>query len=60
MNRLKQPSTWAGIATFFQLVSKFVPQYSAIADGITGLASGLAVYLNDHGGGQPPASDVSA
>lgn len=46
MRRLKEPSTWAGIAVFFQLIKGFVPaQYGQVADAASALGASLAAVL---------------
>jgi hypothetical protein len=47
MNRLKQPSTWAGIATLAQLLATFFPQYAPIIGAITAAGGAAAVALNE-------------
>lgn len=48
MKRLKEPSTWAGLAVLFQTAKAFVPpQYHIVVDGATGAAAWLAVQLRE-------------
>jgi len=48
MNRIKQPSTWAGVAVLFQLAKAFVPpQYHAVVDSVSAAAASLGVALNE-------------
>ncbi len=48
MKRLKEPSTWAGLAALFQLLKAVTPpQYHVIVDGATAVAGGLAVNLRE-------------
>lgn len=47
MNRLKQPSTWAGIASLAQLLATFFPQYAAIIGAVTAAGGAAAVALNE-------------
>lgn len=47
MNRISQPSTWAGIAALFQVIKSFFPQYAVYADAISTAAGGLAIGLNE-------------
>jgi hypothetical protein len=49
MDRLKQPSTWAGIAALAQVLKAFFPTWTPIIDGVTTLAGGAAVMLNEKG-----------
>lgn len=49
MNRLVQPSTWAGIAAIFQVAKAFFPQYASFVDIITTAAGSLAIALNEKG-----------
>ena len=49
-NRLKEPSTWAGIAAVLQgLKLVMPPQWHAVLDGITIAAGGVAVARKDPG-----------
>jgi hypothetical protein len=52
MNRILQPSTWAGIAAIFQVAKSFFPQYATYVDIITTAAGSLAVALNEKGKAQ--------
>lgn len=47
MNRIKQPSTWAGFATLAQMFGAMFPQYAMIAHALTVGAGALAVGLNE-------------
>ena len=50
MNRIKQPSTWAGLAVLFQLAKAFVPpQYHVVIDSFSGAAASLGVAINETG-----------
>lgn len=52
MKRLKEPSTWAGIASALPiLVRMFAPQWAAVADGIAMAAGAAAVAITEKGGG---------
>jgi hypothetical protein len=43
MKRLKEPSTWAGLAALFQLAKAVVPpQYHIVVDCATAMAGALA------------------
>jgi hypothetical protein len=48
VNRLKEPSTWAGLAALFQGL-KFVlpPQWHPIVDGVVVATGGLAVAMRE-------------
>lgn len=53
MSRLTEPSTWAGIAAFGQLIAQFAPQkYTWVGHGITGVAAAIAIALREKGGAQ--------
>ena len=54
MNRIKQPSTWAGLAGLLLVAKVVLPAYGAIFDGLAAAASAAAVGLNE--GGQGDAS----
>lgn len=47
MNRLKQPSTFAGMGLLFQMLGVVFPAYTPILQGLTAAAGGLAVILNE-------------
>lgn len=47
MNKLKQPSTWAGLAALLQVAKVFFPAYALVIDGLTTAAGGAAVVLNE-------------
>lgn len=47
MNRLKQPSTWAGLAALLQLAKMFAPEYAGVIDGLTAAAGSAAVVMNE-------------
>lgn len=50
MNRLKEPSTWAGLAALFQLAKMIVPpQYHIVVDGATAMAGALAGMIREKG-----------
>lgn len=53
MNRLKEPSTWAGAAAIVGTVGAVVPpQYSWVVTLLSGLAGAAAVALREKAG--PP------
>ncbi len=46
MNRIKEPSTWAGLAVLFQVLKAFLPPSSQIyADALSAGAGAIAVKL---------------
>jgi hypothetical protein len=45
MQRLKEPSTWAGFAAIMQALKVFLPQYAAYADALTAGLGSIAVAL---------------
>ena len=48
MNRLKQPSTYAGIGLFVMLARGFIPpQWQMVIDGLIGAAASASVILNE-------------
>lgn len=47
MNRIKQPSTWAGLAGLLEVAKLMYPQYAPIIVGLQGTFGGVAVYLNE-------------
>lgn len=50
MSRLKEPSTWAGIAAIFQMMKAFLPpQYQIVMDGGTAVAGALAGVIAEKG-----------
>lgn len=51
MSRLKEPSTWAGVAGLASVARAFVPvQWQWIADMVATAASGAAIKLQERGG----------
>lgn len=54
MNRLQEPSTWAGFAALFQMFAAFVPpQYALPLHAITVVAGTLATVMAE---GKAPAA----
>jgi len=53
--RLKEASTWAGIAGIFQALKVILPQHSLVLDGLTG-AAGLAAGVIAEKGAPAPAA----
>jgi hypothetical protein len=50
MNRLKEPSTWAGLAAVAQMLKGFVPpQYHVLLDATTAATGALAAGLPERG-----------
>jgi hypothetical protein len=47
MDRLKQPSTWAGFGILFQTMKMFFPLYAPILDGLSAAAGSAAVAINE-------------
>lgn len=45
MDRIKEPSTWAGLGLFFQVLKAFFPQHAMYADALTGGAAAVAAAL---------------
>ena len=50
MNRIKEPSSWAGLAGILQALKFFAPQYAMLIDAATAAAGGVAVVLRENGG----------
>ena len=49
MKRLKEPSTWAGIAGILQALKAMLPQHALVLDGLTGAAGVLAGVMAEKG-----------
>jgi hypothetical protein len=47
MNRLQEPSTWAGFAALFQMLGALFPAYAAVAHAATMAAGAAAVALKE-------------
>lgn len=50
MDRIKEPSTWAGISATLATVAPFLmfkPELSWVASGIAAFAGGLAVWIKE-------------
>lgn len=45
MNRLKEPSTWAGVGVLAQVFASFFPQYAIIFNVVSGCAAAAAGAL---------------
>ena len=50
MNRIIEPSTWAGIAAMLEAVKFLMPQYAAVVVGVQAIAGGVAMVLRERGG----------
>ncbi|HYD63331.1 MAG TPA: hypothetical protein VEC35_23445 [Noviherbaspirillum sp.] len=48
-DRIKEPSTWAGIAAIFQVLKVFLPQHTVFADALTAGAGAIAMALPEKG-----------
>lgn len=49
-NRLKEPSTWAGIAVLLQISKKFIPApYLVVIDTASAVAGALAGMMKERG-----------
>lgn len=49
MNRIKEPSTWAGLAALLQALRFVLPAYAPLIDGLSAAAGGAAVVLRERG-----------
>jgi hypothetical protein len=49
--RLKEPSTWAGVAGVLQALAYFVPQHAMVLNGLTAVAGCVAAKLPEQGAG---------
>lgn len=47
MNRIKEPSTWAGLAAILQALKFVLPQYAILVDAATACAGGVAVVMRE-------------
>lgn len=45
VNRFKEPSSWAGFATFASLIGVTAPAYAAITLAVSGACALAAVFL---------------
>jgi hypothetical protein len=54
MKRLKEPSTWAGLGVFAQVLASIFPQYALALNVVSGCAAAAAGALPE---GQANASD---
>ena len=61
MNRFTEPSTWAGLATLFQVAKMFVPANLHIClDGATAVAGALAGVMPEKAKSPAPVVPVEA
>jgi hypothetical protein len=51
VSRLKEPSTWAGLAGIMQGLGAMFPAYAAVFHGLTMVAGGVAVMVREGGPG---------
>lgn len=49
MKRLKEASTWAGVAGILQALKAFLPQHAAVIDGLTVVAGAVAAVVPEKG-----------
>ena len=54
MNRMKEPSTWAGLAVCLEALKYVLPQYAALIVGAQGVLGGVAVVMRETLGGAVP------
>lgn len=47
MKRIKEPSTWAGLAAILLAIKVVVPQYAMLIDAAAAAAGGVAVVLRE-------------
>lgn len=47
MSRLQEPSTWAGLATFGQMLAAIFPQYAWAGHLVTAIGGSAAVALQE-------------
>ena len=51
LKRLKEPSTWAGLAVILQAAKVLVPGYALAIDAVAVAAGSMAVVLREGRGG---------
>lgn len=49
MNRIKEPSTWAGLAAILQAMKFVFPLHAVAIDAATAAAGGVAMVLREGG-----------
>jgi hypothetical protein len=47
MNRLKEASTWAGLAVLLQVAKVLFPAYAVVIDGLSACAASAAVVIRE-------------
>ncbi|MBN9357544.1 MULTISPECIES: hypothetical protein [Pseudomonadota] len=50
MDRIKEPSTWAGLGILAQVLKGFFPAYALALDGVSAAAGALAGVLTENKG----------
>ncbi|WP_158522521.1 hypothetical protein [Herbaspirillum robiniae] len=48
MDRLKEPSTWAGLGILAQVLKGFFPAYALVLDGASAAAGALAGVMTEN------------
>lgn len=48
--RLKEPSTWAGLAALLEALKMIVPHYAWLIVWLQAIAGGVAVVMRESGG----------
>lgn len=56
MKRLKEASTWAGLAAILQALKVILPQHSLVLDGLTAVAGTVAAVVPEKGAAAPAAN----
>ena len=51
MNRINEPSTWAGLAAILQALQFLFPQYALAINAATAALGGVAVVMREKGQG---------
>lgn len=49
MNRLKEPSTWAGFGILFQALKALAPHYAPVFDAMSFVAGSVAAAVREQG-----------
>jgi hypothetical protein len=49
MKRLKEASTWAGLAAILQVLKTVLPQHALVLDGLTAVAGTIATVVPEKG-----------
>lgn len=50
MDRLKEPSTWAGVSALLEGLKFVLPQYAGLIVGLQAVFGGVAVVAREAGG----------